>query len=163
MLQKGTFPDCLKIAVTSPIFKKGDKLNPGNYRPILLILIVSKIIEYHVHQQMNLYFERNNLISNTQYGFRSKLSTVKAVENIVSDIYDGFEKRLISCATLLDLNKALDTVSHSTLIMKLKYYGMEESAVKLIVSYLSNRVQLVSANGQLSNPQSIKRGVPQGI
>ncbi|XP_049944790.1 uncharacterized protein LOC126426817 isoform X6 [Schistocerca serialis cubense] len=87
ILQQGIFPDCLKIAVTIPIFKKGDKSNPSNYHPISLIPIISKIIEDCVHQQMNHYFERNNLLSISQYGFRSKLSTVKAVENIVSDIY----------------------------------------------------------------------------
>jgi hypothetical protein len=162
LFNTGVFPDCLKITVTVPIYKKGNKSDPNNYRPISLIPIVSKIVEICIHKQIVTYFETNNLLTTAQFGFRSKLSTVKAIENIVSNIYEGFENKIISCATLLDLSKAFDMVPHNILIEKLKYYGMELNSLNLVSSYLNNRFQMVKINNCKSNLMRIKKGVPQG-
>lgn len=162
VLDEGTFPECLKLTVTLPVYKKGDKNLRSNYRPISIVPIISKIIENCMHKQIYKYFECHKLLNEQQFGFRSELSTVKAVESLVNNVYEGFENRLCTSGTLIDLSKAFDSVSHDIIIKKLEHYGIENEPLKLFKSYLSNRVQLVHANNQRSTILPIKRGIPQG-
>uniref|UniRef100_A0A1B6K0Y6 Reverse transcriptase domain-containing protein n=1 Tax=Homalodisca liturata TaxID=320908 RepID=A0A1B6K0Y6_9HEMI len=162
VLTDGIYPQCLKITITVPIHKKGDKMNLNNYRPIALVPVISKLIETIVKNQLEYYFEHNNLISSSQYGFRKNLSTIKAVESIVSYVLNSFENKEETAAVLLDLSKAFDVVPHDELIQKLKYYGLENNALSLIMSYLSNRLQLVKVGDQRSGLKRVASGVPQG-
>ncbi|KAG8263868.1 hypothetical protein J6590_108258 [Homalodisca vitripennis] len=162
VLTDGIYPQCLKITITVPLHKKGDKMNLNNYRPIALVPVISKLIETIVKNQLEYYFEYNNLISSSQYGFRKNLSTVKAVDNIVSYVLNNFENKEETAAVLLDLSKAFDVVPHDELIQKLKYYGLENNALSLIMSYLSNRLQLVKVGDQRSGLRRVASGVPQG-
>jgi hypothetical protein len=61
----------------------------------------------------------------------------------------------------MDLSKAFDTIDHSILLGKLKYYGLHDNAIKLLESYLTNREQFVDFCGTESNHESIKTGAPQ--
>lgn len=69
---------------------------------------------------------------------------------------------MITGATILDLTKAFDTVSHSILIEKLTYYGITGSALALLRSYLLNRYQCVKLGTKISDMLKITSGVPQG-
>lgn len=162
IIETGVFPDCMKVTVTIPIYKKGEKTNPSNYRPISLIPIFSKIVEIIMHEQLCHYFEKNGLLNSAQYGFRSKLSTIKAVEDIVSNIYEGFENKLLTSADLLDLSKAFDSISHKILIMKMRRYGVDDRSILLLQSYLSHRLQIVHIKDKISDPLEVGTGVPQG-
>ena len=63
---------------------------------------------------------------------------------------------------MLDLSKAFDTVDHEVLLSKLYNYGFRGQAHDLIRSYLTERKQFVSCNGEISNTLPVRVGVPQG-
>jgi retron-type reverse transcriptase len=92
------------------------------------------------------FFNKNNLFSNTQFGFRRGLSTSSAVLSFIDNIVRSFEKNNHYKAIFLDLSKAFDTVSHDILIKKLGYYKFSSSGISMITSYLSNRTQKVKVN-----------------
>jgi hypothetical protein len=82
-LSEGRFPDILKTARVKSLFKKGDKHDPNNYRPISILPSVSKVFEKVMHNQIVNFFHTNNLFYESQYGFRAKHSTELAVLELV--------------------------------------------------------------------------------
>jgi len=86
VFQNAVFPQGLKLSKTIPVYKKGDKSCISNYRPISVVPAFSKIIEVCAKFQLSEYLENNNILSNSQFGFRSGRSTVMAVDSVVTDI-----------------------------------------------------------------------------
>lgn len=161
-LQKGFFSDLLKISKITPVFKKGDKRLPQNYRPISLIPIFSKILESVMHNQLNSYFSHNNLFTNCQFGFRKGLSTTTALLNLVDKSMQAFEKKESVALALCDLSRAFDCIPYDILINKLEFYGVENESINIIKSYLTGRKQYVSIRGLTSTLVNVSMGVPQG-
>lgn len=162
MIKDKIFPDCLKIAKTIPVYKNGDRKCPNNYRPLSIVPIIAKIIEDCMKTQLANHITGNNLMNRFQYGFSKGNSTSKAVETAVSNILENFEQGLMTCATLLDLSKAFDTVPHNILLTKLERYGIRGEENKLMKSYLNDRYQAVKVSNKISNLCKIKTGVAQG-
>ena len=117
-LTTGVFPEIWKHAMVIPLLKKGDQENVSNYRPISLLPILSKIVEKIVSNQLLDFLLKNNLLSNSQHGFRPNLSTESALLKITDAIYRNMDSKRISLLTLCDLSKAFDSVSHSILLKK---------------------------------------------
>ena len=157
----GIFPNKLKIANVTPIFKKGDPTVIENYRPISLLPALSIVFERVIYNQINNYFVSNNLYYECQYGFRKNHSTELAALNVVDSIINRMELGHTPITVYLDLSKAFDTLDHSILINKLKYYGIQRCALDLIKNYLSNR-QCVEINNIKSSFLNLSTGVPQG-
>ena len=155
----GVFPDAWKHAIVVPIFKNGDFNNVSNYRPISLLPIVSKILEKIIANQLTDYLEDKKLLSNSQHGFRPRLSTETALTVITDNIYYNMDQRKISLLTLCDLSKAFDSVSHNILISKCVQLKIDPFWFN---SYLRNRTQSVRIKSYTSKKQSINFGVPQG-
>lgn len=162
LLSDGHFPEQLKLSRICPIFKKGDRDKPESYRPISIVPILSKVIEIVVFEQIYEFLENNNLFSTSQFGFRSGRSTLDAIDTLVCDVIEAFESRAFAWATLCDLSKAFDCVNHQDLLMKLQHYGFGDTVLQFLKSYLSNRRQIVSVNGEMSNEIIVDCGVPQG-
>jgi hypothetical protein len=162
ILQEGSFPEELKISRVCPIYKKGPKDKPESFRPVSLVPVLSKLIEIIIYEQVSVFLEQNNFLSNVQYGFRRGRATVDAVESLVSDIISAFENRSFAQVTFCDLSKAFDCVDHSDLVEKLNYYGFRGIPLRLFETYLSNRRQAVYINGEWSQLIDLKFGVPQG-
>ena len=158
----GIFPDSLKIAKISPIYKKGDAHITDNYRPISLLPVLSKIFEKVVFLQVYDYFVENNLLYDSQYGFRKYHSTEFAALEFTDKIISNLDQGKLPIATFLDLSKAFDTIDHSILIHKLEYYGIRGTSLNWFKSYLSNRQQYVQFNDCTSSHSTITTGVPQG-
>jgi len=162
-INTGIFPDSLKLAIVKPLFKNKDSENFfGNYRPISLLTTISKIFERVIFNQLYDYMTTNNLFLNSQYGFRKKHSTELAALEFVDRIAKDMDKNKVPLSIFIDLSKAFDTLDHTILIEKLKYYGVEGSALCWFQSYLSNRKQKVDYNGIMSITLDLKTGVPQG-
>lgn len=156
----------MKVGTITPLFKKGNKKLISNYRPVSVLPTVAKIFEKILFLQLNNYFVSNNLISKSQYGFRKNLSTVHAIQNLLDSVFKAFESKMPALSLHFDLAKAFDTIDHEILLGKLKLYGLNDSAMKLLPSYLSNRQQMVkfnTPNGDVfSKICQVNAGVPQG-
>ncbi len=161
-LEHGYFSDLLKLSKVIPVYKKGDKSQPQNYRPISLVPVFSKIIESILLEQLSSYFNNFNLISDSQFGFRAGRSTTTAVTTIIDHTLSAFEDKKSVALSLLDLSKAFDCVPFIAIMEKLKFYGVSELACRIIMSYLSNRKQYVSIKGSNSSVKIVSIGVPQG-
>ena len=162
-LHTGIFPDKLKIAKVIPLFKKGDPTLIEKYRLISLLPAISKIFERVIFNQMNAYFTLNNLFYDKQYGSRKYHSTESAALNVVvNTIVNHMDNGNTPFAVYLDLSKAFDTLNHSILLDKLKFYGFRGTSINLIKHYLSNRKQCVEIDRLRSSCINISTGVPQG-
>ena len=161
-LSTGIFPDELKIAKIKPIFKKDNPHRTDNYRPISLLPAISKVFEKVVYRQVYDCLTTNNLLYKSQYGFRTLHSTELAALELTDKIYSQLDQRKIPLAIFLDLSKAFDTIDHSILLNKLRHYGIQGIPLQWFKSYLTNRLQYVQINDQISDLSQITTGVPQG-
>lgn len=159
-ITSGIVPDDMKIARVCPIFKKNSRLDVGNYRPVSILVVVSKILEKSVYSQLEKYLVRNNILYSLQSGFRSSHSTDTCLIHLLDHIKTQSSKGLYTGMIMLDLQKAFDTVDHYILCNKLQTMGIKST--KWFESYLMDRKQKVSVNGTESNFQNISCGVPQG-
>lgn len=168
MLSNGIFPERLKNADIKAIYKKkGDKTEWQNYRPIALLSNISKIFEKIIYNRVIKYVEENNLISETQNGFRKGKTTILATYKALKLILDSLNYNKDTIAVCLDLSKAFDSVEHDILLRKLELFGIRGTSLELIKSYLTNRYQQLverDDNGTQikSSKELIQRGVPQG-
>ena len=161
-LATGIFPDKFKIAKITPLIKKPNIFEIDNFRPISLLASFSKVVEKCVFNQLYMYFEKNKLLFGSQYGYRQKHSTETACLELVDRIMNHLDSGETPFCFFLDLSKAFDTLDHTILLKKLKYYGVQGTTLSWFQSYLSNRVQFVDIDGIKSKPKCIKTGVPQG-
>ena len=158
----GVFPDILKYSSVLPLFKKGSKLDCGNYRPISLLSNISKLLEKLMYSRFYNFLNVYNCISELQFGFRSKHSTSHTLVSITEKIREALDTGHFACGVFIDLQKAFDTVDHDILISKLEHYGARGIAKNWFSSYLQNRKQCVKLNGFESSLSDISYGVPQG-
>ena len=159
---EGKYPNSLKLAKVIPIFKSGSKKLPGNYRPISILSNLNKIIEKVIYNRLYSFFTKNNVLNNSQFGFRANHSTVMALSEFVEGVLNRFDKGEAVCAILLDLSKAFDSVDRKILLNKLECYGIRGKMQLLIKSYLTERKQFVKFCGYESTCEKIHVGVPQG-
>ena len=161
-ISKGVYPDSLKIARVSPIYKKGVKSDPSNYRPISVLSLINTVFEKVLHSRLYSYLNKYNTLYEYQFGFREGHSTNQILTEITDNIKFAMDSQLLTCGIFIDLTKAFDTVNHSILLDKLQHYGIRGNIHKLFTSYLSNRKQYVKVNNTNSNLSPVTCGVPQG-
>jgi hypothetical protein len=155
-------PDDWKGALVTPLFKKGDKSKPSNYRPVSLTSICCKIMEHIVHSHVISFLDHNNILSDMQHGFRKKRSCETQLITTVQDLATGLNNKQQIDAILLDFSKAFDKVPHRRLSAKLHHYGIRGKTLGWINSFLSHRQQQVVLDGKTSSPAPVTSGVPQG-
>ena len=159
-IKLGSFPRSCKIAKVKPLFKKGSKTDPQNYRPISLPPILSKIIERIIHDQTQQFLSKNKILYRFQSGFRKNYST--CLGHLTDKITTGFEKGLFTGMILIDLQKAFDTTDHQILIKKMKYLGFSKNVIGWFKSYLSEQKFKININTSYSSPSNLICCVPQG-
>ena len=122
-LNTGTLPEEWKSAFITPVFKKGKRSDPLNYRPISLTSIVCKIFEHIVASQVTNHLETNNILCNNQFEFRTGHSCESQLLLTIDDFACALNNKLQVDIGILDLSKAFDKVPHVKLLKKL---GLEE-------------------------------------
>lgn len=160
--KKGIFPNALKKAIITPVYKSGNRDNASNYRPISVLPAISKILEKLINNRILNYLSKFNILSASQYGFRKGLSTEDAVTAISSLIVDNVDKNKKCLTVFLDLRKAFDTVYIPSLLNSLENIGIRDIPLQLLKDYLNNRTQKVRIGTYISEESDITYGVPQG-
>ena len=161
-IKQGIFPNDMKIAKVTPIFKSGEKDDPGNYRPISVLPCFSKILEKIMYNRLYEYLTKNDILYKKQFGFQRKHSTEHALLGLIDEISDSFEKDEFTIGVFIDLSKAFDTVDHNILTAKLERYGVTDKNLDWFKNYLTGRKQCVSYGDLTTTARKIECGVPQG-
>ena len=155
-----SFPNHLKLAEIKPTFKKNDRTDKENYRPISLLPLVSKVYEKALNEQLHPYYDK--LLSHKQSGFRKGHSPQHALMVLVEKWRKALDNNKSAGIILTDLSKAFDCIPHDFLIAKLYAYGVDKNSLRYIMDYLSGRKQRVRINNEFSEWKDIIFGVPQG-
>lgn len=158
----GVFPEKLKIAKVTPVYKSGDKSSFSNYRPISVLCVFSKIFEKVISCRLLNYIDKHNILYDKQFGFRAGHSTYMALTVLIKEITSALDEKQIPVAVSIDLSKAFDTLDHNILLGKLQLLGIRGIVLDFLRNYLTNRVQYVMYNGVYSEVLQIVCGVPQG-
>ena len=163
MLQERNFPNQLKVAKVIPLYKDGDRSDPSNYRPISLLPVIGKIFEKIIYLRIVNFLDHFKLLNKNQFGFRKKRSTIDAICSLTENIHHVLNNRYVTTlCSFIDLKKAFDTVDHSILLDKCHRIGLRGPVLKILKSYLSNRVQYVLSDNKRSANSNVTIGVPQG-
>jgi hypothetical protein len=166
-LCNGEFPKKMKYALIKPLFKKGDRQQLINYRPIAILPVLSKVVERVVLIQLVDFLEDNAILCKEQYGFRKNKSTKEAVYDFINGVLESLDGRNTTYGLFCDLSRAFDMVDHELLLMKLNNYGISGKAGDFFRSYLCDRYQSVLVTDRKGNFiksewKKVVRGIPQG-
>lgn len=154
----GIFPTDMKIVKVSPLFKRGNKHQFTNYRPISLLPQFSKILEKLFDARLDSFLQKHNIFTDNQYGFRKHRSTAFAIIDPVEEKTDAINSQKYVAGLYVDLTKAFDTTDHNIL----ERYGTAGVVLNWVKNYLSNRQQFVKMENHKSTCLNISWGVPQG-
>jgi len=158
----GVIPQKLKTQYITPVFKKGDRTDAANYRPVSITSHLIKIFERVLRKHIVAHMESNNFLSPNQHGFRKKRSCLTQllshVDNVLKTLNEGEEVDVI----YLDYAKAFDKVDHKILLAKAKRYGISGQTLQWLTEFLGNRLQTVLVEGAKSTFSVVLSGVPQG-
>ena len=160
--QTSIIPHCLKKQYITPVYKKGNRTEPANYRPVSITSHLIKIFERVLRTRLVDYLEDRNMLSENQHGFRKKRSCltqlIAHVEHIFQCLNSGEEVDVV----YLDYAKAFDKVDHKILLAKLEKYGIRGKFFNWIKEFLTNREQTVVVEGHKAATKPVESGVPQG-
>lgn len=161
-ISKGKFPASWKKAHVTPIFKKGSKESPSNYRPISLLSCIGKLFETCIHKYVLQFLNENNIITQSQSGFMHGDSTTYQLLSIYDNLCSSFDQELTTQAVYLDVTKAFDRVWHRGLLAKLNAIGVRGQLLVWFQDYLNNRKQATVIKSETSEFKTVCAGVPQG-
>lgn len=161
-IESGDSPQDWKIANVTPIFKKGTKGDPGNYRPVSLTSVPCKIFESIVKDRVMSHLLDNNLIRNSQHGFMPGRSCATNLVEFMDFVTRSVDEGKPVDIFYLDFAKAFDKVPRKRLVKKMVAKGLEPAVVNWIENWLTGRTQHVNIQGEKSESCDVDSGVPQG-
>ena len=161
-LDTGNIPEILKTQGIIPIYKKGDKSDAANYRPVSLTSHIIKLFGRVVRSNIVKFIEEQILLADEQHGFRPSRSTVTQLLVHIDNILDILETAENADVIYLDFAKAFDKVDHKLLLKKIRNLGIGGRLLNWIENFLTNRKQHVIVDGEISQTAPVTSGVPQG-
>ena len=167
-MEEGKFPETMKHADVVPLYKSGDQYECTNYRPISLLLTMSKLLEKVMYKRTYNFLETTGQLYCSQYGFRTGHSCEHAVSELLAEIIKSKEEGLYTACMFLDLSKAFDTLEHEVVLRKLEKYGVRGIANNWYRDYLSNRKMRVkctiasTGKTEYSDYKQVTYGTSQG-
>ena len=126
----GEFPDFLKQANVSLIFKKDDPLDKENYRPVSILPLLSKVYEKLLYDRLSDYVE--NIFNVILCGFRKAHSTQHALFKLLQSWQKELDEKAMVATNLMDLSKAYECIPHDLLIAKLNGYDIDRISNPII-------------------------------
>ena len=161
-LESGDVPMAWREANVCPIYKKGAKTNPLNYRPVSLTSVVGKVFETLIRDALVKHATENTIIKLQQHGFMKNKSTLTNLLEYLEALTKAKSEKIPVDINYLDCSKAFDTVPHRRLIVKLEGLGIQGKILNWIREFLTDRRQRVSVRGSFSSWLPVVSGVPQG-
>ena len=150
-LDEGTVPTDWRAANVTPLYKKGNKSTPGNYRPVSLTSVVCKLLESIIKDAIMEHLEKHKLINISQHGFLPGRSCLTNLLAYLESVTKHVDSRLPVDILYLDFAKTFDKVPHIRLLMKLKVHGIDGVVLEWIRRWLTDRKQRVILNGGTSD------------
>ena len=161
-MDEGRIPDDWRLANVTPIFKKGKKSEPGNYRPVSLTNVIGKIMERVVKKGIMEYVDKNRILANSQHGFRSGRSVQTNLVEFLNTATRWLDEGKSFDVIYLDYSKAFDKVSHKRLVIKLEEAGIKGKLLAWLIDWLRERKQRVRVNDEYSDWIDVLSSVVQG-
>ena len=161
-LRKSEVPQDWKKAIVTPLYKKGAKSDPKNYRPVSLTSIPCKLLEHIIKSAMYAHLENHYIITDRQHGFRKKYSCTSQLLTLVHSLAESINSKGQTDIIFLDFSKAFDKVCHKKLLSKLQACGIRGENLSWIEGFLFGRSQKVVMDGEESISCDVLSGVPQG-
>ena len=158
----GELPSDWTMAWITPVFKKGSRSDPSNYRPVSLTCIVCKLLEHVICTHLRAHLDRYDILTPLNHGFRARHSCETQLLLTTHDLLKLRETNKQTDVAVLDFSKAFDTVPHKRLLGKLERYGIKGNIQKWIAGFLTGRRQCVVVDGTRSDEAEVLSGVPQG-
>jgi len=149
-LDEGVVPSQWKDAVVTPIYKKGARKQPANYRPVSLTSVLCKLLERIVVEHISAHLSRNDLRAAEQHGFTKGKSTTTNLLEALNVWTEALQHSIPVDVVFLDYAKAFDTVPHKRLIRQVQSFGIEGTILKWIEDFLDGRRQRVRVKGAVS-------------
>lgn len=159
-ITENIFPNDLKFAEVSSLFKKKDPLSKINYRPVSVLIALSKIYEKVVSTQLSDFF--TEIFSSLLSAFRKDYSCQSTLLNMIEKFKCSLDRGDYVACISMDISKAFDCLPHCLTVCKLHAYGLSRDACTLIASYLCKRKQRVKIGNVRSCWKETNKGVPQG-
>jgi hypothetical protein len=152
-LQSGVVPPSWKEANVTPIFKKGAKTAPENYRPVSITSVSCKVLESLIKDEMLKHLKKHGLLKRSQHGF---------LQPTYWNFWREQQKQWIMARHFLDFAKAFDKVPHARLLKKMSAHGIQGYLLRWVTNWLTGRRQRVVLGGEVSDWIEVLSGVPQG-
>ena len=153
IMDEKKIPTSWKEAKIILLYKKGDKTDIKNYRPISLLSHVYKIFTRILQTRIKEILDENQ--PREQAGFRSAYALNQVIEK-------ANEYNLELCVGYIDYEKAFDSVEHEDLFTALRKVGVNEGYVKLLEDIYTNATAKIHIENDVSKVVNIERGVRQG-
>ena len=158
----GYLPKEWSQAWITPVFKKGSRSDPANYRPVSLTCIACKLLEHCITTHIRSHLDAHGILTPLNHGFRKHHSCETQLLLTTHDLLRLRDKGKQVDVAILDFSKAFDTVPHRRLLGKMEYYGITGNIHKWVESFLTGRKQAVVVDGVRSEEREVLSGVPQG-
>ncbi|CAM4478491.1 unnamed protein product [Lepidochelys kempii] len=160
--KSATVPNDWKRANVTPIFKKGSRGDPVNYRPVNLMSVLGKLVETIVKNKIVKHIEEHKLLGKSQHGFCKGRSCLTNLLEFFEEVNKHVNKGDPVDILYLNFQKAFDKVPHQRLLCKLSCHGIRGKILSWTENWLKDREQRVGINGNFSEWRGVTSGVPQG-
>jgi hypothetical protein len=161
-IKSGEIPREWRDAIVTPLFKKGNRSEASNYRPVSLTCIICKVLEKIIKSNIIEHLNANRIINDSQHGFTKGRSCLSNLLDFFEEVYDNLDRNNSVDIIYLDFAKAFDKVPHMRLARKMKACGIEGNLLQWIENWLKDRRQRVRIKGKNSSWIDVTSGVPQG-
>ena len=156
------YPSAWKHGLIRPLPKKGDLLNPKNWRPIVLNSNLSKCLEKALNYQLKSHLEEMGVLSETQHAYRNNKSCLSAWIEIDTHVQRARDKGKVCALMCTDQSAAFNLVKAEIIMAKLKAYGLEKHARAIIKDYLTGRKTQTVIGNHRSPEITLDSGVGEG-